>query len=155
MLMKVLTIYKTYLNSPPPSFSFIPYSWNSFNKSYFYIYIHVYTIFAPYLLSYTLSPHSLHSHWHQPPKQDLPCPLVLCICKKKISFAFYICIIIQIGSSPLFFSLISKSMFKGVSLCIPTVYILIASTLSLEPHPQSYHFAKWEVSRSFLTFLIF
>jgi hypothetical protein len=33
----------------PPSFSFIPFphSWNSFNRSYFSIYIHVYTIFAP------------------------------------------------------------------------------------------------------------
>jgi hypothetical protein len=28
----------------------------------------VYTIFAPYSPSYTLSPHSSPSHWHQPPQ---------------------------------------------------------------------------------------
>jgi hypothetical protein len=33
-----------------------PHSWNSFNSSHFSIYINVYTIFAPYSPSYTLSP---------------------------------------------------------------------------------------------------
>jgi hypothetical protein len=48
------------LNLPSPSFSFIPsppHFWNSFNGSHFYIYIHGYTIFAPYSPSYSLFPH--------------------------------------------------------------------------------------------------
>jgi hypothetical protein len=53
-----------YLNSPPPQLAFIPPSpdsWNSFNRYHFCIYMHVYTFFAPYSLSYPLS-----SHWCQP-----------------------------------------------------------------------------------------
>jgi apolipoprotein N-acyltransferase len=45
----------SYLNSHPPSFSFIlplpfylPHFWNSFKRYHFSIYIHVYTVFAPY-----------------------------------------------------------------------------------------------------------
>jgi hypothetical protein len=70
----------SYLNSSPPLFSLIlasPYAWNSFNRSHFSIYIHVYTVFAPYSPSYILSPHPLSSHWYQPPRQDLFCPPVL------------------------------------------------------------------------------
>jgi hypothetical protein len=66
---KVLTIYKiyyTWIHSlhhsplfPPPT-----YSWNSFNMSLFSFYIHVYTAFVLYSLSYTLSPHLPPSHWY-------------------------------------------------------------------------------------------
>jgi hypothetical protein len=45
----------------PPS----PHSWNSFNRSHSSIYIHVYTVFAPYSPSFTLSPPPLPSHWYQ------------------------------------------------------------------------------------------
>jgi hypothetical protein len=48
----------SYLNSPPPPFSFIsfyPHLRNSFSRYLFSIYIHVYTVFAPYSPSYTLS----------------------------------------------------------------------------------------------------
>jgi hypothetical protein len=44
------------LNSPPPSLSFIPtspYSWNSFNRTYFSIFIHGYLIFPLYSPSFT------------------------------------------------------------------------------------------------------
>jgi hypothetical protein len=46
------------LNSPPPPLSFIPpvpHSRNSFIRFLFFIYIHGYTVFAPYSLSYNLS----------------------------------------------------------------------------------------------------
>jgi hypothetical protein len=33
-----------------------PHSWDSFNRYHFYIYIHVYTVFAPYSPSYALFP---------------------------------------------------------------------------------------------------
>jgi hypothetical protein len=42
-----------------PPFSFIssfPHAWNSFNRYYFSIYIHVYTVFALFSSSHTLSP---------------------------------------------------------------------------------------------------
>jgi hypothetical protein len=57
----------SYLNTPPPSFSFIfsyPLSQSSFNRYHFCIYIHVYTIFALYSLSYTLSPPPPPFHWY-------------------------------------------------------------------------------------------
>jgi hypothetical protein len=61
----------------------LPHSWNSFNRSHFSIYIHVYTIFPPYLPIYTLFLISSSSHWYQLP--DLFCFLVLSFCKKKKS----------------------------------------------------------------------
>jgi hypothetical protein len=57
------------MNSPPLLFSFIsssPNSWSSFNRYHCCIYIHVYTLFAPYSPSYPLSPSPLPSHWCQP-----------------------------------------------------------------------------------------
>jgi hypothetical protein len=51
-------------HSPLPS---LPHSWNSFHRSHFSIYAHVYTVFAPYSLSYTLSLHLPPSHWYQTP----------------------------------------------------------------------------------------
>jgi hypothetical protein len=77
----------SYLNSPCPPFSFIslsPHSWKSFNRSYFSIYIHVYTVCALYSFFYILSPPFPHSHWYQCPRQDLFCPPVLQFCKRKI-----------------------------------------------------------------------
>jgi hypothetical protein len=58
-----------YLNSPPPPFSFIllsPHSWNSFNRYHFSIYIHVYTVFAVYSPSFTISPPLLPFHLDNP-----------------------------------------------------------------------------------------
>jgi hypothetical protein len=55
---KVLTIYQIHtLEFTPPHHSplSLSHSWNSFNRSHFSIYIHVYTVFAPYSQSYTLS----------------------------------------------------------------------------------------------------
>jgi hypothetical protein len=49
---------------PYPPF---PHSWNSFNRSHFSIYTHLYILLPPYLPSYTLSPHPLPSHSYQPP----------------------------------------------------------------------------------------
>jgi hypothetical protein len=75
----------SYLNSPPPTCSFIPpppYSWNSFSRSHFSIYIQVYTVFAPYTPSFT-------SHWYQTPRHDLFCHPVL---KTKHIFMFKIAI---------------------------------------------------------------
>jgi hypothetical protein len=49
----------SYLNSPLHHSPLSPllYSWNSFSRSHFSIYIHVYTVFVSYSPSYTLSPH--------------------------------------------------------------------------------------------------
>jgi hypothetical protein len=66
---KALTMYQIYhtwihlLHHSP--LSSLPHSWNSFNRSYFSIYVHVYTVFAPY--SPSLSLPSPPSHWYQPP----------------------------------------------------------------------------------------
>jgi hypothetical protein len=69
----------SYLNSPPPLLSFTrSHTWKSFNRSHFSIYIHVYTVFALYLLSHTLSLPPPHSHWHQPPlSPDRICSILL------------------------------------------------------------------------------
>jgi hypothetical protein len=59
--IKVLTIYQIYhtwicpLHHSPLSPQ--PHSWNSFKRSHFSIYTHVYTVFALYSCSHTLSPH--------------------------------------------------------------------------------------------------
>jgi hypothetical protein len=76
-----------YLNSTLSPFPFIPLSldsWNRFNRYHFCIYIHIYTFFAPYSLSYHLSPLSPPSHWYQHPfpAQDLFHPPVLWFWRK-------------------------------------------------------------------------
>jgi hypothetical protein len=65
----------SYLNSPPLSFSFIIlylHSWNSFNRSHFSIFIHVYTVFALCSPSYTLSLHHppLHTATNPPDRTN-------------------------------------------------------------------------------------
>jgi hypothetical protein len=60
-----------------------PYSRNSFNRYLFSVHIHVYTIFAPYSLSYTLSPPPPLSRWYQLPNQGLFQPSLLWFCKGK------------------------------------------------------------------------
>jgi hypothetical protein len=76
----------SYLNSSPPSFSFIPYLIisRSFKGYHFSIYIHVYTLFAPYSPS-TPFPHLLSppTSTNPPTRQDLFFPLVLWFCKRK------------------------------------------------------------------------
>jgi hypothetical protein len=56
---KILTIYCNWIH-PLHHFPLSPlissHSWNNFNRSHFSIYIHVYTLYAPYSPSYTLSP---------------------------------------------------------------------------------------------------
>jgi hypothetical protein len=60
----------SYLNSPPPPFFLapLPHSWNSFNRYHFSICTHVYTLFALYSRSHTLSPTPPLSHLYQPPQ---------------------------------------------------------------------------------------
>jgi hypothetical protein len=69
--IKVLTIHQTYYtwmhclyHSP---LSPTPHSWNSFYRDHFYVFTHMYTVFPPYLLFYTLSVPPPPSHWYQPP----------------------------------------------------------------------------------------
>jgi hypothetical protein len=61
----------SFLNSHLVLLYIIPlflHSWNSFNRYYFSIYIHVYTDFAIYSPSHTISPPTSSFHWFQPPK---------------------------------------------------------------------------------------
>jgi hypothetical protein len=86
---KNFTLYHSWIHSPSIIFLYPPYphSWNSFNRSHFSIYIHVYKIFAPYSPSYTLSLYPLPSHWYHLLGQDLFCFPVLHFCKKN----FFVC----------------------------------------------------------------
>jgi hypothetical protein len=52
----------SYLNSPPPSVSFTPIPGIVSKVWFFYICIHVYTVFSPYSPFCTLSPPPLPSH---------------------------------------------------------------------------------------------
>jgi hypothetical protein len=53
----------------------------------------VYTVFSPYLLSYTLSPHPSQCPLYQPSRQELFCLIVPWFCKeKKVTFLFKIAI---------------------------------------------------------------
>jgi hypothetical protein len=93
----------SYLNSPPPSFSFIsplPPSWNSFSRSHFSIYIYVYIVFS----QYSPFPHILPSHWYQPSIQDL---FSVQFCKRKrMTFCSF------------------KIAIQEVSLEFPCIYVL-------------------------------
>jgi hypothetical protein len=53
----------------------------------------VYTVFAPYSPSHSLSPPPPLSHWYQPPKEDLFHPPILWFCKRKRTYTLYIKII--------------------------------------------------------------
>jgi hypothetical protein len=94
-------IYKTsynksnisYLNSLFPLFSLIlfsPHSWNSINSYHFSIYIHVYTVFALYAPSHTLSspPPPSHSHCYPPPHKGPVSPSCSVILQKKKKWTF-------------------------------------------------------------------
>jgi hypothetical protein len=52
----------SYLNSPPPHLP-LPTFWNSFSWYHFFIYIHVYTVFALYSPSHALSQPPPTSQW--------------------------------------------------------------------------------------------
>jgi hypothetical protein len=69
----------SYLNSSSPSF------WNSCNRFHFSIYTHVYTVFAPYSPSHTLSPSPSPLPMVPTPssRQYLFCPPVLQFVKEK------------------------------------------------------------------------
>jgi hypothetical protein len=57
---QVLTVYHSLIHPLHHSPLFpCPNPWNSFNRCHFSTYIHTYTVFAPYLPSYTLSPQLL------------------------------------------------------------------------------------------------
>jgi hypothetical protein len=75
----------SYLNSPPPPFSFIspsPHSWNSFNSYHFSIYnTCVHSICTIFSLPHSFSISSL-SHWYQFP-QTGPCSLIFVKERKK------------------------------------------------------------------------
>jgi hypothetical protein len=73
---------KSYLNSPLLPFSFIspfPHSWNSFNRYHFSIYIHVYTVFAPYSPFHTLSLPPPSSRWYRTCSDLLFSDFCICI----------------------------------------------------------------------------
>jgi hypothetical protein len=80
----------SYLNSLSPLFFFAPLSPIPGVVStglYFSIYIYVYTVFALYSPSYTLSPPPPSSHWYQlPSREDLFYPPILWFCKWKKNF---------------------------------------------------------------------
>jgi hypothetical protein len=59
--------FSSSLYFPPPLCTVLHHSWNSFNSYHFYIYVHVYTIFAPCSPSYILSMHLPPIHWKQTP----------------------------------------------------------------------------------------
>jgi hypothetical protein len=93
--------------------SLLPHSWNSFNRSHFSIFIYEYVIFPPYSPFYTFFLYFPPSYWYEPPvtswslflkKKDIFVHIRQlyrdCLC----GISMYICIIIQIGSSPSFFS---------------------------------------------------
>jgi hypothetical protein len=60
----VHTMFGSFLPRSPLHLTYLSHHWNSFNRSHFCKYIHVYTVFAPHSPSYTLSSHS-------PPTQSL------------------------------------------------------------------------------------
>jgi hypothetical protein len=65
---------------------------DSFSRSHFSIYIHVYTVFALYSPSYTLFQHPPPSSWYPPPHQGPVYPCVLWLCKRK-QFGIFVCLI--------------------------------------------------------------
>jgi hypothetical protein len=70
----------SYSNSLPLPFFFLPSSpipGNSFNSFHFSIFMHVYTVFAPYLPSFSISPPPLPSHWYQLLQARLFCAPIL------------------------------------------------------------------------------
>jgi hypothetical protein len=71
---KVLTEYHNWIQSlhHSPLSPYAPNSWNSFS-----IYIHVYTIFAPYSPSHTLSPPPPPSYWYNPSPHCRTCSALL------------------------------------------------------------------------------
>jgi hypothetical protein len=95
------------------------YSWNSFNRSHFSIYIYMCIVFPPCLPSYTLSPYPYPSHWYQPPKQDLFCLPALCFWKKNDIFCLFK-IAIQ-GVSLWHFH---ENMYYNPNWFIPSLFLL-------------------------------
>jgi hypothetical protein len=82
----------SYLNSPPPPFSFISptlHSRNSFNRSHFSTCMHMYTVFTPYSPPSWFPPFLPAPTGTNPSKQDLFHPPVLWLYKrKKVMFLF-------------------------------------------------------------------
>jgi hypothetical protein len=70
-----------------------PHSWNCFNRSQFYIYIHVYTVFAPYSPSYTFPCPRPPPPVTNPltPWAGLFDPLVLQFCGEKEKNDIFVC----------------------------------------------------------------
>jgi hypothetical protein len=102
------------LSTPFPLSPLLPHSWNSNNRYHFSIYIYVYTVFAPYSPSYTLSLPSPHPTGTTPLSVTWFTLLFSNFVKEKKDIIFvpdsdtrsffvtFPCII-YIGSSPLFF----------------------------------------------------
>jgi hypothetical protein len=154
----------TYLNSASLSFSFISpssHSWNSFNRSYFSIYIYVYTVVAAYTPSIIISSHPPSSHWYQSPRQVLFHPPILWFCVKKgeeknsildclrqlhqefpCGTSMFVCIITQFGSSPLFFFFLSHSLshsgFNWFTNSIMNIFYYRILSLSLSQYLTNY-----------------
>jgi hypothetical protein len=119
--IKVLTIYCGWIHHlHHPPLCLLPHSWNSFNMFHFSIHIHDYIVFALYSPSHKLSPPPPPSYWYHTPSLGRTCSALLFsnfVNEKNDIFAclrwlqrgflcgpsMYICIIVQIGLSPLFF----------------------------------------------------
>jgi hypothetical protein len=79
------------LNSFPPSFFIpsFPHSWDSFNRSHFFMYIHVYTVFelcSPFHSLSLLTPHTGTNP--QPHAGPVLYYCFLILSKKKVTFLF-------------------------------------------------------------------
>jgi hypothetical protein len=90
---EVLTIYQIYHTWIHPFHHFPlhpPHSWNSFNRYHFSIYIHVYTVFAIYSPSHTLSLPPPPPTGTSPPGRTCSTLLFSNFVKEKINMTFFV-----------------------------------------------------------------
>jgi hypothetical protein len=113
---KVLKIYHSWIHSLHHSpLSLLPYSWKSFNRFHFSIFIHEYLIFPPYSASNTFS-------LYPPPptdtnsRQDLFCLPVL-VLKKKILF-------VKIAMQGVSLRHFHVYMYYNPNWLIPSIFLL-------------------------------
>jgi hypothetical protein len=74
--LTIYHIYQTWIHPLPGSPLFLlPQYWNSFNRYLFNIYIHMYTVFAPYSPSCSLTSPPSPSHCYQHPSTTTTTPV--------------------------------------------------------------------------------
>jgi hypothetical protein len=107
------------------------HSWNNFKRSHFSIYVQVHTIFATYLPSYILFIFAPSNDTNPPNKNCYVlllsifvkkwhfCSFIIAIQGVSLNISMYKCIIIWIGSSPLFVSFLPLSP----SFTLPLLYV--------------------------------